>query len=282
MTAPTNVLPFQTITPYLAVGTSAASDAAVAAHWRSITRFPLVVLVGVTGVGKSTLLSELAKQGANYLLLPDRRDLTDQLIISAMQAADGVPVAPVKDRGQRFAYTRRYRELYAGGMAHALTQLWVSTGLPADLLIFDGLRGANEVEYAAAALPLARFVMLDAPDIVRLQRLLGRGDAFDRITIAIPATGDATNFAELGLDEASAIFTHAEEATILSWLQNGIVTADDLRAKLQIVIEERRSYDPAATLEALRAHAPQATLYLDTVRHDATSCATQTFQWLNL
>lgn len=276
MTSPIATIPFQTIAPHLAVGADAQ------AHWRAISTLPLVILVGVTGVGKSTLLGELTKLGANYLLLPDRRDLTDQLIIGAMQAADALPVAPVKDRGQRFAYTRRYRERYAGGMAHALTQLWISDAAPANLLIFDGLRGANEVEYAAAALPRARFVMLDAPDVVRLQRLLGRGDAFDRITVATPAQGNATNFAELALPEASSIFTAAEEATILSWLHNGIVTADDLRAKLQIVIEERRSYDPVATLAALRAHAPQALLYLDTVRDDAAACAQQTYQWLKL
>ena len=57
-----------------------------------------------------------------------------------MQVADGVAVAPVSDHGQRFAYTRRYRELYEGGMAHALTQLWVGDGAP-NLLVFDGLRG---------------------------------------------------------------------------------------------------------------------------------------------
>jgi hypothetical protein len=276
MSVKTTHLPFQPIAPYLAVG------AQETAGWRLISALPLVILVGVTGVGKSTLLNELAAHGATYLLLPDRRDLTDQLIISAMQAADGVPVAAVSDRGQRFAYTRRYRELYAGGMAHALTQLWISTDSPATLLLFDGLRGANEVTYAAAALPQARFVMLDAPDIVRLQRLLGRGDAFDRIQVAAGASVDATSFATLGLPEAGAIFSPAEEATILGWLQQGIVTRDELRAKLQIVIEERRSYDPVATYEALVAHAPQITLSIDTVTNPPAAVAGQVIAWLKL
>jgi hypothetical protein len=240
-----------------------------------------MILVGVTGVGKSTLLTELTAQGAHYLLLPDRRDLTDQLIISTMQTADGAPVAPVMDRSQRFAYTRRYREQYPGGMAHALTQLWVSRYAPAKLLLFDGLRGANEVAHAAASLPLARFVMLDAPDIVRLQRLLGRGDAFDRIQVTAQRSGDANTFAGLGVPAAGSIFGTEEEATILGWLQRGEVTDDALRAKLQIVIEERQSYDPAATIAALRQHARDTTLYIDTVRHAPPAIARQVLTWLN-
>jgi hypothetical protein len=249
--------------------------------WRAITELPLVILVGVTGVGKSTLLHEMARHGANYLLLPDRRELTDQLIISAMQAADGLPIAPVTDRGQRFAYTRRYRERFPGGMAHALTQLWVSDDAP-ELLVFDGLRGANEVTYAAGALPNARFIMLDAPDIVRLQRLLGRGDTFDRIATTTVAQQNATTFAALGLPEAATIFSPSEEATMLGWLHERSVSSDALTAKLQIVIEERRSYDPVATREALAVHAPEATLYIDTVTHSPAQVAEQTIRWLKL
>jgi hypothetical protein len=276
MSDSTAVLPFQRITPHLAVGTPPARG------WHSLSTVPLIILVGVTGVGKSTLLSELAQQGAHYVLLPDRRDLTDQLIISHMQAVDGLPLTPVTDRGQRFAYTRRYRERHVGGMAHALTQLWLNADAPAKLLLFDGLRGANEVAFAATALPQARFVMLDAPDLVRVQRLLGRGDAFDRIDLSTPFVGEATSFAALGLSEASAIFSAAEEETLLNWIRRGMVSSDELRAKLQIVIEERRSYDPVETLAALRSHAPHATLYIDTVSHDPVAVAAQVLAWLKL
>lgn len=270
-----NTLPFSPIAPHLAVGGDGKTG------WRAIVELPLVVLVGVTGVGKSTLLQEMAQHGAEYLLLPDRRDLTDQLIIGAMQAADSLPIAPVTDRGQRFAYTRRYRERFPGGMAHALTQLWVSDDAP-DLLVFDGLRGANEVTYAAGALPNARFVMLDAPDIVRLQRLLGRGDAFDRIATTTVAQEGAGTFAALGLTEAATIFSPNEEAEILGWLRDSSVSSDSLAAKLQIVIEERRSYDPVATREALASHAPGSTLYIDTVTHSPAQVAEQTIRWLRL
>jgi hypothetical protein len=278
MSGSTTLLPFTPIAPNLAMGTLAP------AGWQRINALPLVILVGVTGVGKSTLLAEFSKHIPSFLLLPDRRQLTDQLIINYMQAMDGVPILPVTDRSQRFAYTRRYREQHPSGMAHALAQLWISTKAPAALLVFDGLRGDNEVAYAADALPQARFVMLDAPDVVRVQRLLQRGDAFDRINLNTPTNieADAASFADLGVPEAATIFTAAEEQMLFGAVQHGIVSSDDLRAKLQIVIEERRSYDPAATLAALQTHAPERTLYLDTVTHRPDAVAAQTIAWLNL
>ena len=278
MSGSTTLLPFTPITTNLAIGTPAP------AGWQRINELPLVILVGVTGVGKSTLLAEFSKHLSSFLLLPDRRQLTDQLIISYMQALDGVPIAPVTDRSQRFAYTRRYREQYPGGMAHALAQLWISNEAPTNLLVFDGLRGDNEVAYAADALPQARFVMLDAPDVVRVQRLLQRGDVFDHINLTTSTNigANAASFASLGVPEAATIFTAAAEQMLFSAVQQGIVSSDELRAKLQIVIEERRSYDPAATLAALQTHAPERTLYLDTVTHSPDAVAAQTIAWLNL
>ena len=72
----TTLLPFTPITTNLAIGTLAP------AGWQRINELPLVILVGVTGVGKSTLLAEFSKHLSSFLLLPDRRQLTDQLIIS--------------------------------------------------------------------------------------------------------------------------------------------------------------------------------------------------------
>src|SRR5690606_36695482 len=95
-----------------------------------------------------------------------------------------------------------------------------------------------------------------------------------------PANGAAASFADLGLPEANAIFSSSEEAAILNWLQQGTVSSDNLRAKLQIVIEERRNYDPKATLEALHSHAPDTTLYIDTVQHGPSEIASQVITWL--
>lgn len=273
-------LPFVELAPGVGVG------APIPDGWRTLKHCPLLILVGVTGVGKSTVLAHLAAAGLDYTLLPDRRDLTDRLIIAAMQAAGGDSIAPVTDRSLRFVYTRRYRQHHPGGMADAVAQLIIAPDTAARPLIFDGLRGANEVSAAAAGLLPARFAMLDAPDWVRVQRLLNRQDAFDRVAAA-PATDPARpmqetqGFAALGIPEAAALFSPAEEAAMLGWLRSGDVSAADLRAKLQIVVEERRSYDPAATLAALQQHAPARTLHLDTVALSAAAVAARILAWLN-
>lgn len=235
-----------------------------------LSSLPLLVLVGVTGVGKSTTLDELARRGRRVLLLPDRRELTDRLIIGVMQVADGETVHPVSDRRLRFEYTRRFRELYPGGMADALGLLVVR--LPADtsIMIFDGLRGENEVRAAVTLLPLARFVMLDAPDAVRVARLLGRNDPFDRLGAAMPvALGGKEDvlWEDLGLGEAEHLFTPQERAALVNLVITGKVSADSLRSKVQIVVEERRSYDPVATRAALESHAGGRSLHICTTRH---------------
>lgn len=273
----TNSLPFELLDPRLGVG-SPLPEA-----WRPLADYPLVILVGVTGVGKSTVLAHLGEIGLDYSLLPDRRVLTDRLIISTIQARDGQPVRPVADRGVRFAYTRRYRELYPGGMAHALSQVSASPAITGRLLLFDGLRGANEVQHAAHLMPHARFVMLDAPDAVRVQRLLGRGDAFDTIRVTSVTGGEAAGpetLADLGLPEAADLLSDEEAAELLAWVRAGLVRADDLRAKLGIVLEERRSYDPAATRSALETAGPRRALILDTVALSASEAAHAIAGWL--
>ncbi|MCX6045651.1 MAG: ATPase [Chloroflexi bacterium] len=189
-----------------------------------------------------------------------------------MQALDQQPIQPVTDRKLRFDYTRRFREQFAGGMSHALTQLWINPAQLRTNLIFDGLRGADEVTHALQALPLARFVVLHAPDVVRVQRLLGRNDAFDQVagTAQSNAQTKALNsFADLGLPEAAALFTPEEEDQLFALLAHG-VSPDDLRAKLQIVIEERRNYDPNAAIAVLQASAPDRTLVIDTTQNRPT------------
>ena len=234
--------------------------------WQPVRARPLLVLVGVTGVGKSTTLDALRHAGLAFHLLPDRRELTDHLIIPSMQAAAGEPAEPVRDRAQRFAYTRAYRQQHPGGMGEALSTLWVDAQQTPGLLLFDGLRGENEVAYAAQALPQAHFVMLDAPDVVRVIRLMGRQDPFDVIAArATPVTHEQQRLADIGVDGAAAMFTPHEQHILVDLVSSGEVTADDLRKALAIVVEERRNYDPAATRVALERIAPERTLVVDTV-----------------
>jgi hypothetical protein len=237
----------------------------------------LLILVGVTGVGKSTTMALLARQVPGALLLPDRRDLTDRLLISYMQAVDGQPIEPVRDRRLRFDYTRRYRERFHSGMAHALTQLWIAPTAGARL-IFDGLRGENEVTAAASSLPLAHFVVLDAPDLVRVQRLVQRNDAFDQLASTAVSSRIDPSTLDLPAD-AQSFFSAADLATMADWVSSGSVAGGDLRAKLDIVIEERRNYDPGAAAAALRRVAPQRMLLIDTVTHPASAVVQQVAEW---
>jgi hypothetical protein len=238
-----------------------------------ITQLPLLIFVGVTGVGKSTTLSALEESGAGFTLLPDRRTLTDVAIIAPLQIEDGETPHLVRDRARRFDYTRRYRERYAGGMAQALTQLHVDLEQWPQPLCFDGLRGADEVQYAAQLLPLARFVVLDAPDLVRVRRLLGRGDAFDRIETSRPHQGPLTTLSDLaGIDEVFSVEDQQQLSDLA--VQDGM-GREELRSKVAIVIAERRNYDPAAAIHELTQRAPERTLIVDTTTHTPTEIAGQ-------
>lgn len=269
-------LPFVQLSPGVGVGSPLPRG------WHALVDAPLLIVVGVTGVGKSTTLERLAKSGFTHTLLPDRRDLTDRLIISTMQTLDGEPTQLVADRKIRFDYTRRYRARFPGGMSHALTQIWVDLAQFRGFLLFDGLRGADEVAYAIQSVPLARFIVLDAPDVVRVRRLLGRNDRFDQLADApvSPLNGDITTFADLGIEDTDQLFTPDEQQQLLDLVRWGEISAADLRAKVQIVLEERRNYDPAAAIQVLQTSAPDRTLVINTTRHTPKQVATQIVDWV--
>jgi hypothetical protein len=249
------------------------------AAWQPIATCPLLILVGVTGVGKSTTLDALRRAGLPYRLLPDRRELTDRLMIPAMQRLAGEPVEPVSDRGRRFAYTRAYRQHHPGGMGEALSQLWVE-GAPG-VWLFDGLRGDNEVSWAALRLPQACFVLLDAPDVVRVVRLMGRQDPFDQLTANSAASASGgQQWADWADPEAGLLFSAAEGAYLAALVERGEVTAAELRRALAIVVEERRNYDPQATRASLAAQAPLRSLRVDTVQAAPDAVAAQIVNFL--
>ncbi len=235
----------------------------------------LLILVGLTGTGKTTTVNALRDVGLNFQLLPNRRTLTDEYIIGYLQKLDGDPVALVTDRTERFAYTRRFREMFAGGMAEALRQFSVDGSiLKTDkrTLIFDGLRGENEIIHAVRLFPKARFLFLHAPDFVRVQRLVQRQDAFD----AVAVDGDEVDTAVL-CDLAKNILTNEELGQLLTQISKGEIDAHELRAKLTIVRSERQNYDPDATLQALQNLAPDRLIFGDTVAFSAEEIAEKAF-----
>ncbi|RLT44292.1 MAG: ATPase [Chloroflexi bacterium] len=243
----------------------------MAARWLSVADLPLLILVGVTGVGKSTTLALLEAGDPPVRQLPDRRALADQLI-TKVQLDAGEPIRPISDRAERFDYTRRYRAQNPGGLAQALSQLWVDPALWPQPLCFDGLRGMDEVSYAAAHLPHARFAVLDAPDVVRVERLLGRGDRFDRLSTS-PTAATGGTLPGLDVPGVDALFTPEEQARLSALVTSGTVSADDLRAKVAIVVTERQNYDPSAAIAALQRLAAGRTVVVDTIRNSPEDAA---------
>ncbi|MEH2201938.1 AAA family ATPase [Nostoc sp.] len=256
---------FEHLSPVVGVGFPVPKD------WLPITSFPLLIIVGMTGVGKSTIAKALAEEGLDFTLLPNRRVLTERVIIAPMLKMQEKLVQP-HCRIKRLTYTRLYREYFPGGIGHILASLHINPQEVNSMLVFDSLRGENEVRYAATALKNAKFVMLTAPNTVRLERLLKRHDSFDRIANQelddrmqiIPEV--LSNFASLGVPEASAYFTPKEEQQILELVRKQVVTGVELREKLKIFVEESQNYDSVPTKQILEAmDTSDRSLIIDTI-----------------
>jgi energy-coupling factor transporter ATP-binding protein EcfA2 len=220
------------------------------------------VLVGVTGVGKSTTLEALKSAGLEFSLLPDRRDVTDAVIFRGEK---------ITDREARFARTAAFRQTNPGGMAQALETIGVKAKPP---ILFDGLRGLNEVEHAARVFPKARFIALDAPDQVRVRRLLGRGDVFDKVVSAGQTQGSPLR----ELKGIENVFTSEQ----IAQLEAMEVESSELEAKVKIVVTERQSYDPKAANAFLQALDSSRVLYVDTTLDPPNLIAERIKTWMGL
>lgn len=236
----------------------------------------LVVLVGLTGVGKSTAVHALLAAAPDARLLPNRRELADRIVIPEAQRAAGEPVGPVHDRVERFRLTARYRADHPGGLAHALARhLREAPDVDAPgLLLFDNLRGEDEVGYATRAFPDARFVALEAPVATRVLRLAGRRDAFDRVA--------GTPQADAALVERLAAVPGLADLTDLAALARAAagLDPDAVATGARVVAEESLHYDPEAAWAQLEPLPPHRRLRLDTARLDPTEVAAALLGWL--
>ncbi|MCB0211723.1 MAG: AAA family ATPase [Anaerolineae bacterium] len=237
----------------------------------------LVILVGLTGVGKTTVTDALQKH-ITFTLLPNRRQVTDEFIIASLQKEDGEAVHPVTDRLKRLEYTARYRAQYPGGMAHALSRLAVDPQQVTFPLIFDGLRGQNEVQHALHFFPHARFLILDAPDSVRLNRLLNRGDAFDRINFDA-VVGQDTLTALQAIPHIDLVFSPADLHKISQTTAE--LAVDDVVKKAALIVKERQNYDSQAARAFLTQHLPaNRVLVIDTAAHAPAAIVEHIKPWL--
>ncbi|BBM82551.1 AAA family ATPase [Candidatus Uabimicrobium amorphum] len=216
----------------------------------------IIFVIGLTGVGKSSTLEVLLHNNSQFLLLPNRRKLTDDIIIPHIQKMRGEELQKVGDRAKRFEMTAAYREIFPDGMAHVvavyLQQREFST---ASTLVFDNLRGVNEVRGAIEKFPeTTRFVMLDAPEEVRLQRLLGRQDEFDQVTLENIMQHDAA--------------------------VDG-VSAQELAKAKKIIHSEKQNYDAQKTAAFLKENLSRKRLcYVDTSNHNITQVNEIIQEWL--
>lgn len=234
-------------------------------------------LMGLTGVGKSTAVTALQTGGVPLTLLPNRRTLTDTLIIPEVQRAVGEPVQAVKDRVKRFDLTKRYRENHPGGMVHALGRyLQTAPPVETDTVVFDNLRGVDEAKVAVTTFPDARFILLDAPPLIRLLRLVGRNDSFDHVSVK-GSKGTSLTEQLLAIDKLKTVFDPGELATLAA---QGVPRSDLLKA-VRVILSEAENYDMTAAAEYLRrAKDTQSFLYLDTTEMSVDDVGAHIQRWL--
>ncbi|MFZ4816803.1 MAG: hypothetical protein ACOYL5_19865, partial [Phototrophicaceae bacterium] len=144
-----------------------------------LAEHPLMMLVGLTGTGKSTALEEMRQQVTLREDVPSRRELADLVVIPFGQSILNAPIEPVKDREARFAFTRAFHQQVApGGIAEAFSWLYYA---PTDgLTVSEGVRGAHEIRYA---LEHTRWKIIElwVGHITRLERLSRRRESFDQV-----------------------------------------------------------------------------------------------------
>lgn len=239
---------------------------------------PVIVMVGLTGAGKTTTLRRLEAFLPIAAVLPDRRAMTDRMILPMMTGS----AAPVTDRVERFRLTAAFKERHPGGMGDLLSRVLLPGDLRPGPVLFDGLRGEAEVS-AAAALESARFLVLDCSPEGRLRRLCGRDDPFDR-TAAEPAPAAFADgvgglrrvLAESGFEALTGPDAAGRLAAELA--AQGADPAEVGRMAA-IIVEESRHYDPAAARAALQRLAPGRTLVIDTDRLASDQVADAAVAW---
>ena len=236
----------------------------------------LLFIVGLTGVGKSTTLAAINNTKKPFTVLPNRRDLTNDIIVPTIQQEEGRELEHITDRVERFRMTRAYRDLHSGGIAHALTT-WLEQHPPeSDKLVFDSIRGDHEAKYAAIFFPNSRFIVLNASNVVRLQRLCKREDKFD--TVKIPNLSRGFRQAMQNIDGMERLF---DTENLVQLAQDWQVPEDEFLKALRIVCTEAEHYDQETTSRYLTYNLPPARrLIIDSSEQSVDEISEQIKKWL--
>jgi hypothetical protein len=249
-------------------------------QWQEMTMLPIFIQVGLTGVGKTTLLNKLKEAYPKLFVFPDRRTLTDDFIIPLIQKEQNLQLDP-RNRSNRFHYTRLFKEQYPDGMSYVLSRLAIRKDMAGQMLFFDGLRGENEIAAAVRLLPNAFFLGLFSSSFIRLKRLIGRNDEFDRVEFLSKGVENSqvSNFSELGLPGAESLFSEKERLMLFNLIQSHVFDVREIQEKLAIIVEENKNYDQEKTRLALLKYVPERSVIVDnsTYTHEETFCEIQTF-----
>jgi dephospho-CoA kinase len=236
----------------------------------------ILFIIGLTGVGKSTTLKVLQSSASKFELLPNRRELADTIIIPEVQRAEGREQRAEKDRLERFRLTAKYREMYPASMVHALQHFLAENKMTEQNLIFDNIRGLDECRAAAQTFPGSRFIFLDAPPIIRLKRIIGRGDSFDQVA-ATRLENDSFIEKLLALNGAEKLFDVYEIARLDT---SGIDESKILDA-VQIILTEHQNYNSSNAKHYLESQLDDTRLlYLDTSQLAIEEVAKKIQEWL--
>lgn len=236
--------------------------------YKKLDRFFTCILVGVTGAGKTTLKSRLLERYKFYTL-PDRRILTDKVILPMMQDDHG---EPVDDRNQRFTHTKAFREKYPGGMGYLLSKTRIRDIDPLTPVLFDGLRGVNEVAYAAKSIPTSFFIVLSAPEHIRIKRLLARGDSFDRIKGRITPR-DVAAFKK--------ICSPSQREELFEYVRQKKIPESQLYEKVKIVLKEKENYDQGAASSFIKNTISDRAIVIDSSKQSPEQIEATIHRWLH-
>lgn len=264
---------FQYLESYLGTGANPPDG------WQPLKSFPFLILVGGVGAGKSTTVDALKNQGLDFLLLPNRREITNKLIITPLLREDNSSIRTLK-RSERLPYVLRYQQRHPAGVAYALSQLFLDPQQIPVTLFFDGLRGEEEIPFAIETFPKTMFIALEANNQDRLLRLIERKDPYDSIHPTQPDLKEREVITILGMPEASSILSPDQEKEILSLIQKGSLDPKEVEEKIHILSEERSLYDVSRAIRLLTTLAPKRTLVIDTTQFPPTTVANQIIEKL--
>ncbi len=183
------------------------------AGFSPLAEYPVCMVVGLTGTGKSTALGKLDAlrqrgQAAYRDDIPSRREVADWIAIPVVQVLNGDLVTPLKGREARFAATRRFAQEVPGGLAAAFSWLHYRGDMPIPL-VSEGVRGPDEIRYVLENAPRWRVFEMWVPPLVRLRRLSGRVESFDQLANPDAAV-DVSFLPREVQDEALRLYTSGE------------------------------------------------------------------------